>query len=153
LKSFSAIFSSSPMPSSKASSFFRRTAGATIATQNQRRRNEKAQANRAIEENGRIPIRHEHGAPKIFLKHRAQDETEDQWSRLALELREYVTQHTDGCAEVNVHRAVVKAVMPNAANMMIDGNSQRYGMVKSFTHRPTKGRFRIRPERKKRRQQ
>src|SRR5207237_4177826 len=54
---------------------------------------QESEADRSPKENGPISVGQDHGAPKIFLEHRAEHESEQQRGRLAIELPEAITDH------------------------------------------------------------
>ena len=72
--------------------FFRQS-GEADDDKHQQGKAEQKHAQRALEENQRIATRNQHGAPKLVLEHRPQDEAEEERSPLAFKLDQHVTEY------------------------------------------------------------
>src|SRR5215471_3786088 len=76
---------------------------------------EESEAYRSPEENGPISVGQDHGAPKIFLEHRAEHESEQQRGRLAIELPEAIADHAEYRHDDDIGGARTDCVCPDAA--------------------------------------
>src|SRR5215211_2228265 len=59
----------------------------------QQRGNEKAKADRAVDEDHRIAAGNPHSPAQVFLHERAEDEAQQHWGRLAFQPDEHVAKH------------------------------------------------------------
>src|SRR5205814_5076380 len=66
------------------------------------RSDEHCERNWTRQEHGRIASRKQHRAAQVLLHHRPEDETEQQWRRLAFELDEQHAQGSEGGGLTNV---------------------------------------------------
>src|SRR6516165_8919509 len=76
---------------------------------------QESEADRSPKENGPIAVGQDHGAAKIFLKHGAEHESEQQRGRLAVELAEAITDYAEYRHDDDVGGARTDRVCPDAA--------------------------------------
>src|SRR3977135_2664103 len=63
--------------------------------QQQRRRDQQAEADRPVDEDHRVAARDPHGAAQILLHHRAEDESKQHGGGLAVELEADIAEHPE----------------------------------------------------------
>src|SRR3989449_1962641 len=79
--------------------------------EDQRRADHEHEAQGARDEHAWIAAREQHRAPQVLFHERSEDVAENERRRLAFELDERVAEHADERAQIDVHRAVVHAVV------------------------------------------